>query len=442
MNILLMESITEVQQIVAECNTELIVIEASDSSEDKKEADKKSVIVEKIKKAWEALRNFVAKWWNAFINMIKKNKAVILNGKKEVEYKDFKETVKAVTEAIKATKETGKHQGSINHQSMVKGTVKEAVTSLEKCAAELKKAIDSAKPEKGEKEIEDVSKVISFAQSILTQIQEELKRIVSLAAGKAESDQATEEGFVSVLDSCDECEDEDDDDDKEDEEDEEEVEEGFIAEAANIFYESVTLLEHQDYVNNALEVFEIMAECEVMMESEEDVEKKKSALVEKLKKAWAAFMAFFKKWWFKFVTFIKGLKRHIAEKLGAKTTKVDFKDYTGVIHIYTSDYIKRLSGNNSGSVAALKAMAEKQVVVKTATVDKALTALEKQGKEVSDLIHKLDSKMEATLKSEQRIALGDMISSLQTLLNKIQTETSGVSRVTGFKSDFGKKEKK
>ena len=110
MNMILMESISEVQQIVAECNTELIVIEASDSSEDKKESEKKSTVAEKIKKAWAALKNFVTKWWNAFIAMIKKNKAVILNGKKEVEYKDFKDTVKRVTEAIKTTKETGKHK--------------------------------------------------------------------------------------------------------------------------------------------------------------------------------------------------------------------------------------------------------------------------------------------------------------------------------------------
>lgn len=433
MNELLMESITEIQQIVAECNTELIVIEASDSSEDKKESEKKSTIVEKVKKAWEAFKSFVAKWWNAFINMIKKNKVVILNGKKEVEYKDFEDIVKGLVASIKEVKEPEK-----TAPESKKATIKDAVKSLEKCAAELKKAIDSAKPEKGEKEIEDISKVISFAQSVLTQIQEELKRVVVAAGAKVESEEATEEGFVSVLDSCDECE----DDEEEEEDSEDDDEEGFIAEATNIFYENASLLEHQDYVNNALEVFEIMAECEVMMESDEDGEKKKSALVEKLKKAWATFMAFFKKWWFKFVTFIKGVKRHIAEKLGAKTTKVDYKDYTGVIHIYTSDYIKRLSGNNSGSVAVLKAMAEKQVVVKSTTVDKALTALEKQGKEVSDLIHKLDSKMEATLKSDHRIALGDMISSLQTLLNKIQTEASGVSRVTGFKSDFGKKEKK
>lgn len=439
MNMILMESISEVQQIVAECNTELIVIEASDSSEDKKESEKKSTVAEKIKKAWTALKNFVTKWWNAFIAMIKKNKAVILNGKKEVEYKDFKDTVKRVTEAIKTTKETGKHQGSISHQATVKGTVKEAVQSLEKCAAELKKAIDSAKPEKGEQQIEDVSKVISFAQSVLTQIHEELKRVVSVAGGKSEGEEATEEAFVSVLDSCDseDCEDEECAEDEE-----AEVEEGFMAEAANIFYENVTMLEHQDFVDNALEVFEIMAECEVMMEADEDSEKKKSSIGEKLKKAWASFMAFFKKWWFKFVTFIKGVKRHISEKISGKTTKVDYKDYTGVIHIYTSDYMKRMSGKNSESASKLKEMADRQVVVKTASVDKALAALEKQGKEVSDLIHKLDSKMEATLKTDHRISLGDMISSLQALLNKIQTETSGVSRAAGFKADFGKKEKK
>lgn len=439
MNMILMESISEVQQIVAECNTELIVIEASDSSEDKKESEKKSTVAEKIKKAWTALKNFVTKWWNAFIAMIKKNKAVILNGKKEVEYKDFKDTVKRVTEAIKTTKETGKHQGSISHQATVKGTVKEAVQSLEKCAAELKKAIDSAKPEKGEQQIEDVSKVISFAQSVLTQIHEELKRVVSAAGGKSEGEEATEEAFVSVLDSCDseECEDEECAEDEE-----AEVEEGFMAEAANIFYENVTMLEHQDFVDNALEVFEIMAECEVMMEADEDSEKKKSSIGEKLKKAWASFMAFFKKWWFKFVTFIKGVKRHISEKISGKTTKVDYKDYSGVIHIYTSDYMKRMSGKNSESASKLKEMADRQVVVKTASVDKALAALEKQGKEVSDLIHKLDSKMEATLKTDHRISLGDMISSLQSLLNKIQTETSGVSRAAGFKADFGKKEKK
>lgn len=439
MNMILMESISEVQQIVAECNTELIVIEASDSSEDKKESEKKSTVAEKIKKAWTALKNFVTKWWNAFIAMIKKNKAVILNGKKEVEYKDFKDTVKRVTEAIKTTKETGKHQGSISHQATVKGTVKEAVQSLEKCAAELKKAIDSAKPEKGEQQIEDVSKVISFAQSVLTQIHEELKRVVSVAGGKSEGEEATEEAFVSVLDSCDseDCEDEECVEDEE-----AEVEEGFMAEAANIFYENVTMLEHQDFVDNALEVFEIMAECEVMMEANEDSEKKKSTIGEKLKKAWASFMAFFKKWWFKFVTFIKGVKRHISEKISGKTTKVDYKDYSGVIHIYTSDYMKRMSGKNSESASKLKEMADRQVVVKTASVDKALAALEKQGKEVSDLIHKLDSKMEATLKTDHRISLGDMISSLQSLLNKIQTETSGVSRAAGFKADFGKKEKK
>ena len=656
-NLLLMESISEIQQIVAECNTELIVIEASEGSEEKKEDKKKTTIGEKIKKMWAAFKNFVSKWWNRFIDMIKRNKAVIFNGKKEIEYIDFTDYTKNVIEEIKSTKASGHMQyGGYEDAKKATGKLKEAVKSLEKNASTLKKAIDSAKPEKDEKEVEDVNKIIQFGQSTLTRIQSELKRVISQAGGKTESKETVSESFTSVLDK-DEDElmfesymdeimlegfnigekikkmwkafkefvskwwnkivymikrnkavilngkkevtyrnydslvkmmkevfsefkisnkgisaskeklkelmekiestggsefksklvtkgtikeavksleknsseinkliktydvtdifsgieaapfDADDDytmseksqeqgeysgvlitfittakmvlsivqkdlsavisqaggktdektesketvdesftsvlDDYEDDymfesllDNEYGCEDSFMSEASEIFYENVTMPSHEEYVASALEVYEIMSEADLMLESDSESNKEKTTFGEKIKKAWNAFIGFFKKWWGKFTSLLKSIKKAITSSLNYIKKEIEYKDYSVVIKAYSSEYIAlMMNGDSSDGLSEKLKGISNNVVTRTATVSKAITILGKQGDQVKGLISKLDSKMNVLVKTNvPQPGVAKMIDSLYSLLSKIQFEADRCAKSVGKKT--------
>ena len=135
----------------------------------------------------ESLASFFDKWLYDFKVTIKKHKQLLLNGNKMIEYKNFERVVNVIKleqSNIGLHDELNKKYPNKKMLHLTEdistGTVKEAIRSLENCANELRKVVNTVRlSEYDTIEQQKVSKQIGVIYEILYNIKSELTNIIT-----------------------------------------------------------------------------------------------------------------------------------------------------------------------------------------------------------------------------------------------------------------------